>query len=102
MEQITRFCLIGSCIREDALHQVIPEEKRRFVLGTLGSVSGSEFSNAGVLGIRSDCRIIMFAPDYCGELEAELYGKRYTVYRTYQPTADKVELYLTQKAGDSI
>jgi hypothetical protein len=41
----------------------------------------------------------MFAPDYQGELAVEYNGIRFSVYRIYRATSDKMELYAQREAG---
>lgn len=91
--------LISTSYRVDDLKQHIPVETKRKVIGYVGSISASEFYEAGRNGLKPQCRISMFAPDYSGETAVELNGTRYGVYRTYMPKDDTIELYLERKAG---
>lgn len=91
--------LISVSYRVDDLMQRIPVETKRKVIGLVGSISASEFYEAGRCGLKPQCRVSLFAPDYCGETTVELNGVRYGVYRTYMPVTDTIELYLERKAG---
>ena len=91
--------LISVSYRVDALKQRIPEETRRKVMGLEGSISATEFFDAGRNGLKAQKRVSMFAPDYNGEVTVELNGIRYGVYRTYMPKDHTIELYLERKAG---
>ena len=91
--------LISVSYRVDDLMQRIPVETRRKVIGLEGSISATEFFEAGRNGLKAQKRVSMFAPDYNGEVTVELNGIRYGVYRTYMPKDDTIELYLEKKAG---
>lgn len=91
--------LISVSYRVDGLMQRIPVETKRKVIGLVGSISASEFFEAGRSGLKPQCRVSLFAPDYNGEVAVELDGTRYGVYRTYTPKDDTIELYLERKAG---
>lgn len=91
--------LISATYETDDLKQHIPVEKRRKVIGCIGSISAAEFFEAGRSGLKPQLRVSVFAPDYAGEEVVELNGVRYGVYRTYLASADTMELYLERKAG---
>lgn len=92
--------LISTAAVLDELRQTTTQETRRKVYGTVTSVTGSEFTNAGILGIRADLRVLVYAPDYQNETAAEIENVRYSVYRTYKNPNNRMELYLTRRAGD--
>lgn len=91
--------LISVSFRVDGMKQHIPVETRRKVIGLEGSISATEFFEAGRNGLKAQKRVSIFAPDYHGEIAVELNGTRYGVYRTYMPKDDTIELYLERKAG---
>lgn len=99
MQSIVDVTLIASG-KQDALHQTIADGPKRTVYGKITSVTGSEFTNAGILGIRADLRVLIYGPDYQNELTAVIGGVPYSVYRTYRNPSNRVELYLTRRAGD--
>ena len=43
--------------------------------------------------------VTVWADEYNGEQTAVLDGVRYSIYRTYQPNTEEIELYLQQKVG---
>lgn len=100
MQQITEFYLLKPASARDKLRQLVPEPARRKVLGIRSSVSGSEFTNVGILGIRAEMRLTVCSADYDGETDVEVDGVQYSVYRTYEPNAFQTELYLQQRVGD--
>lgn len=96
LDEIT---LIKTTYEKDALKQQAGTEVSRVLLCRIGSISASEFFDAGRNGIKAQFRATIFAPDYEGELTAEYHGKRYGIYRTYLARDDALELYLEPKAG---
>lgn len=74
-------------------------EATNTVMARIGSVSASEFFEAGRNGLRPEYKFTMFLYDYDGQRELEYDGTRYTVYRTYMGKSDTVELYVALKGG---
>ncbi len=74
-------------------------ETKRDIFCNIGSVSGSEWMEAGRIGINPQYKITVFEYDYAGEVIAELNGVRYGIYRTYLGKNENLELYLEKKAG---
>ena len=74
-------------------------ETTNTVMARIGSVSASEFFEAGRNGLRPEYKFTMFLYDYDGQRELEYDGTRYTVYRTYMGKSDTVELYVALKGG---
>ena len=101
MDKSRVLTLIGVSYQPDSIGQLVPQETRRNVFCNISSVSASEWFEAERSGLKPEYRATMFAPDYNGEELAELDGKRYGVYRTYQKRTDEIELYLERKAGVS-
>lgn len=101
MDKSSVLTLIGVTFTQDAIRQQVQTETRREVFCNISSVSASEWFEAGRSGLKPEYRATMFYPDYNGEELAELDGKRYGVYRTYQKRTDEIELYLERKAGVS-
>lgn len=99
MAKIDEIALIGTAYAKDTLKQFVATSSRRTVLCTIGSITASEFFEAGRNGLRPQFRANVFAGDYQGETEAEYQGIAYSIYRTYCPKDDTVELYLERKAG---
>ena len=99
MDRSNIITLISSTYAADAIGQLVPVERTRDVFCNLRSVTRSEWSAAGQLGLKPELTATMFAPDYEGEEIAEINGVRYGVYRTYRTRSDTIELYLERKAG---
>lgn len=83
----------------DSLGQLLPQETSREVFCRVGSVSQTEWFNAGRIGLQAHYKLIIFAPDYQGEDTVELDGVRYGVYRSYASQNDQIELYLERRRG---
>ncbi|MBO6015681.1 MAG: phage head closure protein [Lachnospiraceae bacterium] len=78
-----------------------PQEIRKKVWCKVESISGREFARMGQNNIRPQCRVTLWADEYDEQDTVELEGKKYGVYRTFQPNPEEVELYLERKAGDA-
>lgn len=76
------------------------EPIKRRVFCHIDSVTGSEYFNGGVNGIRPQFRITMFRYDYNNEEIVEFNDDLFTVYRTYYSTKDDIELYVERRSGD--
>lgn len=76
------------------------KETRREIFANVDSVSRTEWAEAGRLGFNAEWRFTIFASDYEGERAVEFRGNRYGIYRTYQASLDRVELYAERKSGE--
>lgn len=84
----------------DAIGQYIKTgTESREVFCEIGSITQSEWGAAGHMGLKPEYRVTVWADEYAGAETAVLEGMRYAIYRTYQPSGDKIELYLTRRAG---
>lgn len=64
------------------------------------SVIRSEFFGGGRNGLNPECEFDVFKGDYDGQRTIEYEGKRYGVYRTFEPDdSDYIELYVERKGG---
>lgn len=99
MDKSKVITLISTTFEYDDLGQRTPIESVTEVFCDIQSVSMSEFIAAGTIGIKPDFKITMNRYDYNGELEVEIDGVRYGVYRTYIYRTDELELYVEKKAG---
>lgn len=77
------------------------QEVRKKAWCKVESVSGCEFARMGQNNIRPSCRVTVWANEYSDQDTVEVDGKKYGVYRTFQPNPEEIELYLERKAGDS-
>jgi len=91
--------LIGYTTVLNDYKQEIHTETRKEILGKIDGVKRAEFYRAGEAGLRPEYVLTTALIDYDGELEVELDGKRYGVYRTYKISEDYIELYCERKGG---
>lgn len=91
--------LVKNRYETDDIGQQIAKEDCRKVFCNVSSVSGTEWAEAGRIGIKPDFKISMFRYDYQGETVLYLHGIRYSVYRTYAAQNEIIELYVEKKAG---
>ena len=84
----------------DALKQLVKTgEELLPVFCQIESVSQSEWSAAGINGLKAEYKVTVWADEYRNAATAILDGVRYSIYRTFQRSEDIMELYLTRKAG---
>lgn len=114
--------LISKTSQKDTYGRTVPTETSREVFAQIDSVSRAEFFAAGQNGLNPEYRFTVFSGEYTGEREADYNGVRYSIYRTYQPSAyvrhdntkthegsisrntnsgnnDRIELYASRKVG---
>ncbi len=79
---------------------VISTEKTvKEVFCKLESATRLEFFGGGRNGLNPQYKLIMFAGDYEGEPTVIYNDLQYSVYRTFQPSMDVIELYVERKGG---
>lgn len=84
----------------DALKQLVKTgEELLPVFCQIESVSQSEWSAAGINGLKAEYKLTVWADEYRNATAAIVDEVRYSIYRTFQRSEDKIELYLTRKAG---
>jgi hypothetical protein len=74
-------------------------EERQEILASVGSISRSEWNSAGNTGLKPEIMVRTPSANYGGQMEIEVCGVRYGIYRTYTDTDDYTELYCERKAG---
>lgn len=99
MDRSNVITLIGEAFTENEYGVQIPVETRHDVYCNVTSVSLSEWSEGGRLGLNPEFRMTMFAPDYQGEKVLEFNGVRYAIYRTYYGRNDTLDLYVERRSG---
>lgn len=99
MDRSNVITLIGEAFVKNEYGVQIPTETRREVYCNVTSVSLSEWSEGGRLGLNPEFRMTMFAPDYLGEKVLEFNGVRYAIYRTYYGRNDTLDLYVERRSG---
>ena len=84
---------------ENDMWDEAPREEKREVYANWGGISQSEFYRAAQAGLKPQIKMTVFEYDYSGEKEVEFDGRRYEVIRVYPANGERMELYLTEKAG---
>lgn len=85
----------------DAIGNQVFDEETTEVWADIVSPSRAEVTAAGTRGLVPSATVKVHADDYSGQTVVAVAGQRLTVYRTYRPGPDDVELYVTEKAGDA-
>lgn len=91
--------LIGETYTQDALGVQRTAETRKRVFSQITSVNASEWFEGGRAGLNPEFRAEIYSAEYSGEKVLEKDSKRYAIYRTYQSSIDRVELYCELKEG---
>lgn len=74
---------------------------RRDVFCQVDSVTRSEFFDGGRAGLNPEFRFSLFFDDYNGETMCVYKNRTYSIYRTYLPKTDVIELYAERKGGSN-
>ena len=93
--------LTMSTTSQDSIGQVVTTRTTSDIFAQIRSVSGNEWSNAGLNGIRASYQITVYADEYAGQQELILDGVSYEVYRTYERRDGKIELYVEKRTGSA-
>lgn len=70
------------------------------IYAELKSTGRDEQFSANKEGYRKTMKFTIWATEYDDEPELEFNNKRLTIYRTYQPKGDKLELYAGERIGN--
>lgn len=90
--------LVGVTVQYDFIGQPVATETTTEVIALMRSVSMTEWTNAGQLGLSAEYEATIWANEYSGEEYVNVDDVRYRIYRTYE-TGDKIELYLERMVG---
>lgn len=90
--------LISVTHTQDAIGQLVDAETKVSVIATLRSVSLTEWTDAGQLGLSAQLQATVWSAEYSGQEIVEIGSRRYHVYRTYD-TGRRIELYLEEMVG---
>lgn len=83
----------------DEIGQVAYLEESKEVFATVTSATRNEWTSAGKLDINPDYRVVIYSFEYSGQTIVEMDSVRYSVYRTYEVSRDRIELYLEKQSG---
>lgn len=101
MDMSTVITLVNETTSQDSIGQVVTTRTTSDIYAQIRSVSGTEWSNAGLNGIRASYQITCYADEYAGQQELILDGVTYEVYRTYERRDGKIELYVEKRTGSA-
>ena len=100
MDKTDLIQLVGLTIADDAQKQKVEEETEpREIFCSVKNITRAEWAAAGQKGLKPAACVVVWADEYQDEEIAILDGRRYGVYRTYQPNPEELELYLEKKGG---
>lgn len=91
--------LITQVMATDELGFPIASETFYETFAKIRSITQTEFFSAGKNGITPNYSFVINDVEYQGQRVLEYDGKRYGIYRTYQPNNDTIELYAEYKSG---
>lgn len=84
------------------LGEPVAVERRKKVFGLKKSVRQTEFFEAASRGFKPEVMVEVNSFEYSNEDVCELEGQRFRIYRAYPlAKSERVELYLTQLAGET-
>lgn len=95
-KQIT---LVSITYTQDSDGFRIETESESTIWAQVDSVTGQEFTNAGLLNIQPSFRAVVWVAEYDGQKIVEMDGKRFGVYRTYKRNSEEIELYCQEEMG---
>ena len=72
---------------------------RREIICEVESIAQKEFFAASQQGFKPEYKLTVWADEYEGESIVIYNGETYKIYRTFRRNVDKMELYITRKAG---
>lgn len=99
MEKSDEIELLSKTITQDADGIQRTTETARTVFCKVKSATAAEVFDGGRNGLKPDKTFRVFAGDYMGETLLRHNGIAYSVYRTYAPALDVMELHAEQKVG---
>lgn len=99
MNQTIKISLIRKTYTVDSIGNPIPTEEKLSRYAITSNINQSEYYNAELQGLRPYACYTVRLMEYDGEDEIEVDGKRLTIYRTYNRTDGRVELYTVERKG---
>lgn len=102
MNQTHSINLINKTYTYNEIGVPVAAETTTSVFAMMFSVGRTEFFNAGLQGLRPAACFAVRTAEYDGQEEIEYNGERLSVYRTYDRTDGRTELYVNRRKGDDI
>lgn len=100
MDRSTPIKLISTTYVPDEYNVMREEITERTVFCNVSSVTLTEWTEGGRIGLNPGFRMTMFKFDYNKEHILEYNGVQYTIYRTYETRNDMIELYVEERKGN--
>lgn len=91
--------LLKTTYEPDKYGVPVPMDSAVEIFCSRKEITRNEFYNAGRNGFNPSFVFEIFKGDYQGESIIEYNGLTYSVYRTYEPEGDYMELYVERKGG---
>ena len=99
MNNVAKISLISKSYTLDEIGVPKPTETKKSVYAYKSSINQSEFYQSGLQGLQPYACYTVRLMEYNGEDEIEDGNKQLTVYRTYNRTDGRVELYTVKRKG---
>ena len=99
MNQAAKIKLISKSYTTNSIGVPVATEVKKTRYAIMSNINQSEFYQAGQAGLKPYACYSIRVTEYGGEDEIEVGSKRLTVYRTYNRTDGRVELYTTERKG---
>lgn len=99
MNQSIKISLIKKTYTVDSIGNPVATEEKLERYAMMSNINQSEYYSAELQGMRPYACYTVRLMEYGGEDELEVGGKRLTIYRTYNRTDGRVELYTVERKG---
>lgn len=99
MNNAVKISLISKSYTVDEIGVPVATETKLSRYATKSSINQSEYYQGGLQGLMPFACYTVRMTEYNGEDELEDGSERLTVYRTYNRTDGRVELYTTRRKG---
>lgn len=99
MNNAIKISLISKSYTTDSIGNPVPTRTKKDVYAVMSSINQSEFYEAGQQGLQPYACYAVRLMEYSGQDEIEVNGEALTIYRTYNRTDGRVELYATKRKG---
>jgi len=99
MNSVAKISLISKVYALDGLGVPVATPTKKSVYAYKSSINQSEFYSSGLQGLQPYACYTVRGMEYSGEDEIEDGNVSLVVYRTYNRTDGRVELYTTRRKG---
>ena len=99
MNQAVKISLITKTYTANEIGVQVATETETEVFATVFSIGRTEFYNAGQAGLKPMACFAVRSMEYNGAEELEFNGERLSIYRAYERTDGRTELYTYRRKG---